>query len=335
MCRILCRFFFGLWLLINVDLVQAATLPPGFNIATVPVAGQSSSDLHNAMVKAFTQVLIKISGNSQILAVPAIQSQLANPEKFSQKYSYLNGSVQIAFDERALITLLAQTQQPVWLSVRPATLIWLSINGQTPIAASAEFQSSAEGRAIPISFVTMTADDQSDWKTKTSGAAFDQPALEKIAGRYQQPAILYGEFTQPAADNHWTVNWTFVWRGQIWQWHDAGAQNGWQQTAIDKIADIMGGQLATNLNLQDANSNWLAVMGISNVTDYLAMLNTLKQFPPVLGVVIQDVGSKGVLLQVTTLGQGPDVLKAALQTSPHFASLSTTDPQTLQYQWQP
>ncbi len=333
MCRILFRIIFGLWLLGNVVLAQAATLPPGFNIATIPVTSQSPTDLHNAMVKAFSQVLVKISGNSQILTTPAIQAQLANPEKFSQKYSYLGGNAQITFDERALITLLAEAQQPVWLSARPTTLIWLSMNGQAPGAASTEFQSSADGRAIPIAFPNMTPDDQADWKAKTNGAAFDQSSLEKIAARYQQPAILYGEFTQ--TDANWNANWTFVWRGQIWQWHDAGSQPGWQQAAIDKIADIMGGQLAVNLNQQDANSNWLAVMGVSNLTDYLTVLNTLKQFPAVLGVVVQDVGSKGLLLQVTTMGQGADTLKSALDANPHFAVLSSTDTQALHYQWKP
>lgn len=345
MFRMLCRVLCGLLLLGNIALTQAATLPPGLNTATVPITSQSPADLHAALVNAFSQVLVKISGNSRITSLPGIQQQLATADRFAQKYRYVDGNLQVAFDPRALITLLAQAQQPVWLSIRPVTLVWLSVGGQAPLTAAAAapntpnpvvamLQGDADARAIPIAFPTMTADDQADWNAKTSGTAFNQPILEKIAQRYQQPAILYGEMAQ-AADQSWSTNWFLVWRGQTWQWRNDGTQAVVLQAGIDKVADLMGSQLAVNLNQEDANNFWLAILGVNNLADYSAMLDALKLCQPVLGVMVQDVGSHGVLLQVTTIGDNADSLTSALAANPHFTPLQTTDTQALHYQWKP
>lgn len=332
-----------MFLSVRVLTVYAATLPAGLNSATVPVTSQSPADLHPALVNAFSQVLIKISGNSRIITLPGIQQQLPEAERFAQKYRYIGTNLQVAFDEHALITLLAEAQQPIWLSARPATLIWLSVSGKTPVVpvennpdpTPALLQNAADSRAVPIVFPKMDSSDQADWQAKLGGAAVNQAGLEKIGARYQLPAVLYGELNQ-AADQSWTADWFLVWRGQTWQWRDSQPQSATVlQGAIDKLADLMGSELAVSLDQQDANNLWLAVLGVENLTEYSAMLNELKRCPPVLGVAVQDVGSHGVLLQVTTIGQGADALQSALANNPHFAPLSTAtaDSQALHYQW--
>lgn len=318
-------------------------MPPDLNSATVPVASQSTTDLHPALVAAFNQALIKITGNSAIVNLADVQKQLPSVEKFVQKYSYLDSSVKVTFDQHALVTLLVQAQQPIWLSARPASLLWVSVNGQPPLTVPADnslnapvaaLQNSAANRAIPIVFPTMDANDQAAWQAKTSGTALDQAALTQIAARYQTPALLYGELTQ-APDQSWTANWFLVWRAQTWQWRNDGAEDAVLQAGIDKMTDVMGSQLAINLDQQAANTLWVAIMGVNNLNDYNAVLTALKEFQPILGISVQDVGSHGVLLQVTTVGEGPDALKQALAASPHFTPLPAQATEVLTYQWKP
>ena len=344
MQRIFYRIISGLLLWCCFSWALADTVPADFSTITVPVPSQSPADLHPALVNAFSQVLIKISGNSTIAAAPGIQQQLDNVEKFVQKYTYTGANVQVSFDQHALINLLAQAQQPIWLSARPATLIWLSINGQPPLTATSAdnpsllfLQNDASNRAISINFPTMDSSDQAIWQTKIAGADLDQAALQKIADHYQTPAILYGQMAQ-AADQSWTANWFLVWRNQTWQWRNTGAQAAVLQEGIDKLTDLMAAQLAINLNQQNANNMWLAVLGINNLTDYDLALRSLKQLQPVLGVTVQDVGSHGILVQITTAGAGTEAVKQALAGSPHFVpnpsdanAVTTTD--VLQYRW--
>lgn len=341
------RIISGLLLWCSFSWALADTVPAELSTVTVPVTSQSPADLHPALVNAFSQVLIKISGNSTIAAVPSIQQQLNNAEKFVQKYSYVGANVQVSFDQQALINLLAQTKQPIWLSARPATLIWLSINGQPPLTATPAdnpslllLQNDAENRAIAIRFPVMDSNDQADWQAKIAGAELDQTALQKIADRYQAPAILSGQLAQ-AADQSWTADWLFVWRNQIWQWRNSGTQAEVLQQSIDKLTDLMAAQLAINLSQQAANTVWLAVLGINNLTDYDLALRTLKQLPPVLGVTVQDVGSQGILVQITTASAGTEAVKQALTASRHFtpgppdANANAAATEVLQYRWAP
>jgi hypothetical protein len=314
---------------------QAITVPSGFNTVIVPVAGQSPDDLHAALVNAFSQTLIKISGNSRIASIPAVQQQFPTVEKFVQKYSYLDGSVQVTFDQRALITLLAQAQQPVWLGVRPLTLVLLSVNAQPPLMASANpvdpavavVQTSAADRGLPILFPTDSDNQQAP--------AADPQSLEKIAAHYQASAVLYGELQQNP-DQSWMINWLLVWHGQTWQWHDAGLEPSLLQAGVEKTADTIAGEAAVKLSQLSENRVWLAVLGVNRLADLQAVLQALKQCQPVLNVFVQDVGSQGVLLLVTLTGEDDQAFKAALASNPRFTPMEGTPANgVLSYQWKP
>lgn len=335
---------YGLLFLCGFSLASAAEPASSVNVATAPVTDHSEAALHAAIATAFSQVLIKISGNSRIMSVPEIQRQLPAAEKFVQKYNYSDSGVQVTFDQRALLALLIQAQQPVWVTTRPATLLWLSVNGLPPVGSGSQvtdfysnaLQHNAAARAIPVILPKMDSDDQAAWQAKPPGAALDQPTLEKIAAHYKAPAILNGELSQKP-DQSWTVNWYLVWQGQVWQWRNEGSQEVVLQSGIDRLADVLGSRLSISLNQQATNSLWLAVLGITNLTDYNTVLAAIRKLQPVLGVSVQDVGSHGMLLQVTTIDAGEDALKKALADNPHFAPANAVTEVTdvLNYQWNP
>jgi uncharacterized protein len=322
--------------------VWAATFPEGLNTAVVPAASQSAVDLHTAFVNGFLQVLVKITGNSQVGSLPGVQQQLPQVDRYVQKYRYLGNNLQVAFDEHALITLLAQAQQPLWLSARPQTLVWLSVANNPPVNASQTtdpnlltLQNTANLRGIPISFPQMDADDQAIWQTKNQGGAFNQETLQKIADRYHVPAILYGEMSQQA-DQTWNATWFLSWGGQNWQWQSNSPQSETILTgAITKVADVMGQALAVNLDQQNTSHIWLVVMGVENLSDYKAAVNELKRCEPVIGVSVREVGSHGVLLQLTTMGEGDEALEIALNANEHFTASNPSSDQAyvLRYLW--
>ncbi|MBS0351188.1 MAG: DUF2066 domain-containing protein [Proteobacteria bacterium] len=321
--------------------VSAATFPGGLNTALVPAAGQSTAGLHNAFVSGFLQVLIKITGNSQIGALPDIQQQLPQVERYVQKYRYLGNNIQVAFDEHALLTLLAQLQQPLWLSARPPTLIWLSVANSPPVNAGQTtdsnlitLQNAANVRAIPVTFPQMDADDQAVWQEKNQGGTFNQETLQKIADRYHVPAILYGEMTQQP-DQTWNANWFLSWGGQTWQWQNNSAQpETILSGAVTKVADVMGQALAVNFDQQNAGHFWLVVMGVDNLSDYKAVVNELKRSESVLGVSVSEVGSHGLLLQLTTMSGDQEALKKMLDANAHFTAIQLNDgSDVLHYQW--
>ncbi len=315
----------------------AAVAPQGFNVGSVPVASQSAADLHAALVSAFEQVLIKISGNSRIATVPEIQNQLALVDRYVQKYNYVDNNLIVTFEQRALINLLVQAQQPVWISERPPSLIWLSINDQAPIMLNPSnpdpsilsLQGVGSERGLPLIFPTNPSEP----------GALDQAALEKLAETYQVQAVLSGNLKpDPANDSNWSSDWLLVWHGQTWQWSSNGTQEEILRTAVNKLADIMGSQLSIHIDQKTGNTFWVAVMGVSQLADYQNVLQTLKQLHPVLGLYVQDVGSHGLLIQVTASGEGSEAFKKALGDNPRFnlvsdAPASNNGAELLTYQW--
>jgi hypothetical protein len=226
------------------------------------------------------------------------------------------------------------------VSERPATLIWLSINNQVPVffnssspdALTTLLQNEGVERAIPLVFP----------HEENSNGPWDQAALEKIAEKYQTPAVLSGNITtDPVNAANYLADWLLVWHGQTWQWHDSGSEELILKSAIGKLADTLGGQLSIHLDQQTGNTLWLAIMGVSQLADYQNVIQAIKQLHPVLGVYVQDVGSHGILLQITIAGDDSAILKKALVDSQHFTQVndapvnaSTNVAELLTYRWQ-
>lgn len=336
------------WIIISIILsisltpVWAENTVEGLNTATVPISSQSAEDLHPALVKAFIQCLIKMSGNPEIGSIAAIKEQSANVERFVQQYSYSGLTIQVTFDRRTLMTLLTQSGQGVWAANRPSTLIFLSIDDQVPLAGNSSdptlslLKDNALRRGLPVSFPTMNVEDQADWETTMQGSSITQESLEKIANRYQSPAILWGEVSQ-GIDQVWIGRWFFAWRAQTWQWHSENlTKEAVMQAGIDKVADLMAKQLAVNLNQQATNNLWVAILNVNNLDDYNQVLINLKQMSPILAVMVQDVGRHGVLLRLTTTGEGNYEVKNALAANPHFSLIANqTFADVLRFRWSP
>lgn len=297
-----------------------------FATVSVPVASQSAADLHSALADALTQALVKISGNSNIGTVPEIKKQFRSVERLVQEYRYSDSTLQVRFDPRALVALLTEAGQPVWLSPRPVVLVL--ING-APTARPAEtVETVAAARGIPV---LMPAE------TLESAAALDQAALGKMAAQYSAGAALDGALMQAPSES-WIGEWLLVWRGQTWQWRSEGdSPEAAVQAAINRVADLMAEHLAVRLDQKALNNVWLAVMNISALPDYIQALRTIKELPTVMAVTVREVGSHGILLQVMISSESDQALKSALEGHPHFSPVqdTATASDVLNYRWIP
>jgi hypothetical protein len=81
--------------------------------------------------KALKQVLIKVSGNSNITAGPKAKKFLKDPQRMLSQSGfqmYRNTEYYFAlFDELKINDFLTMTHQPIWGMVRPNTLVWIVV----------------------------------------------------------------------------------------------------------------------------------------------------------------------------------------------------------------
>jgi hypothetical protein len=137
----------------------------GLYEAEVPVAGQETAQRNQAIIAAFKEVLVKVTGSRGTLRQPRLASDIAEAPRYVQQYRYRLQPVEtvlqppaeeqpqqpdgeppqppavegiepepvapermlrVRFDEDAVNRLLRQRGLPVWGETRPAILLWLT-----------------------------------------------------------------------------------------------------------------------------------------------------------------------------------------------------------------
>ncbi len=304
-----------LGLLCQATITQAAT---PLNVATVPIASRTGKAYQAGLLGAFTKVLIKISGNPSVATIPQIENALPSAKRLLRSYSYqqatdANGQTQLyliaTFDAKAVDQILRNAGQAIWKN-RPLTLVWLKVStaGDTNILSSNDqndltqaLQQAAAQRGISLLLPTMDLQDQSFINT-TSPQKFDLNNLQKIAQRYNVPAILAGDITK-ADDGNWQAQWVLLINGSPQEWQaSANSQAALMAAGINNTADTLASQFAAldNQNLQSVVK--IAVSNVSDLDDYAKVLRYLKRLPSVSKVSVSDMSDNGLLLQVSITG---------------------------------
>src|SRR5262249_12917812 len=117
------RIFFPLLLLlviIGIDNVAVANIKVQVNTVVVPVADRTPAARQVAINQAFDNVLIKMSGNPEAPNLSTLKDARTQANQWVQSYTYLTTSsdqntltLQISFNQSAIIDLLKQADQPL------------------------------------------------------------------------------------------------------------------------------------------------------------------------------------------------------------------------------
>ncbi|MEZ5530170.1 MAG: DUF2066 domain-containing protein [Porticoccaceae bacterium] len=107
--------------------------------AQVPVSDQEPVERSRALREGLAQVLVKVTGNSAVLANPEIAQTLANAEGYVTEYGYVGyaepGSDQntglamnINYSEAVVDRLVRRQQLQIWPADRPEMLVWMVVD---------------------------------------------------------------------------------------------------------------------------------------------------------------------------------------------------------------
>ncbi|MCF6353748.1 MAG: DUF2066 domain-containing protein [Candidatus Polarisedimenticolaceae bacterium] len=126
--------------------------------AEVPAEGQEVNQRNKAIVEAFRQVLVKVTGSREIVQHPQLAGEIRNAPRYVRQYRYRMVTreaslaepqpepeagetapapalpvlprqarmLRVVFDEKAVNRMLRERGVAVWGSRRPATLVWLA-----------------------------------------------------------------------------------------------------------------------------------------------------------------------------------------------------------------
>lgn len=336
-------------ILLACSILARAEQVSDLSTASISVSDRSEQQLQDAFRRGLADVLVRLSGNTSVMTLPALQSAQANAKQYIQSYQYKADSaneatdplhVVIQFDQQALDSLLQASGQAVWAADRPLTLVWVRVNDNILSSSADDAQTQvlhrvAAQRGLPILLPTMDMEDQGFIGVDDT-TSFDAALLQSAEKRYGVHSLLAG-YLQPTATG-WSARWLMMLDNEPVEWRAEGKTPADVLAAgLNQMADLMVSRLAVLRDDGLQRKLTLAVSGIGDLSEYATVMKTLEALAPVREVRVEDMKSDTLLLTVMTTST-EQVLKNALAKDAHFeatqanASLGTTQVD-LFYRW--
>src|SRR3989338_10920532 len=177
-------------------MVCSSLIAAPINTTTIVVPYRSASALQHAFQQGLTTVVLQMSGNPQIMALPSIQTAVSSASAWIQNYSYANdpaspGALQLTmtFDHGGLSELLRKSGQVVWRKDRPLTLVYLDFHDN---ALQNTFQQTAKADGISVIFPVMDLADENI--VQGAATVLSPTQLKQLGERYGVSSILAAHF---------------------------------------------------------------------------------------------------------------------------------------------
>ncbi|MCP3851488.1 MAG: DUF2066 domain-containing protein [Gammaproteobacteria bacterium] len=265
---------------------------------------------------AFTRVLIKVSGRSDVKSSPNYQEMLNKAESAISQFRYdyrvastsdeLNDAASddsvdepskqkekwfwVRFNSKVVNDLLNEAQISIWGKIRPETLIWFSqeVQGKRQLYSQhdapevyAVLKQQAEQRGISLIFPFLDLQDQSSLSASDIWGNFND-AILLASRRYQAQSTLTSRLFKERS-GLWVSQWNLLMLGEVhtWEVRDEKLEEA-LASGIDKLADQLSHQF-TQVDSGEVDAGIL--VQINNVTgfkafqevdDYLSNLATVK-----------------------------------------------------------
>lgn len=207
---------------------SAETVPWLYD-AQVPVASQTAAERERATRRALTEVLVRVTGATEVPMDGAVAAALAAPSRYVLRFQFTrapqaataqgqpapNGNstlFDVRFDAHAVLALLRDAQLPIWGANRPVVLVWLAVRGggrDELVAADANdawaaaLQRQARRRGIATVLPVM---DLQDRHLSTSAVwGFFWEDIEAASRRYRPAMLLVGRAA--LGQSGWWTKW--------------------------------------------------------------------------------------------------------------------------------
>jgi len=258
--------------------------------AEVAVADQSAAELGRAARQGLSDVLVKVSGSTQVLSNPTISKALGDARNRVQQYSYDKGpgvppqtSVKLSFDGAYVTGLVVGAGAPIWTANRPAVLVWLVVedaagraflNAAAAPALMAAVQGEFARRGVPIQLPTYDAADSAAL-TPEQAWNLDDPALVPASARYQLRDILVGRVSLLEGGGA-TGEWSFL-QGdnRVQRTSTVASEELFVRDGAALVAETLAARYAVAASSAGGKVT-LAVSGVTTYADYAALISWLE-----------------------------------------------------------
>ena len=345
--NVLLRFLAAMSVLYSIHSIALPEMDPYRGL--VLVEQSSENQLREAALK---QVLVKVSGNVDIVALDESKNLMANIRSMLSQFGYQNiDGVRFyyaLFDKSKINKALNNMQQPIWGETRPHPLIWL-VNENRQITSEYMIKSNQDKdiswglkkaelkRGIEAKFPILDLDETLLIHSSDISGRFHQIVAD-ASKRYDAEYVILANLYN-LSNGKWQLKWELV---------QYDPQNNKKQLINKRIIgdekiDVMAQMLndtadyyAQKFSIFENNGEKLTqILSINNIAS-LSDLTLLNQVLGSLNAVerfkVVEVNQQQVKILVTLKG-GLMSLENALNAQSHLQS-DTSDGSYFQYNWQ-
>lgn len=324
---------------------QAAIIP-GLYESEVEVPDQSPESHKQGLANALQNVLIKLTGDRNVLGRQAVSEIIRQPEKYVQQYKYHNKPVfrenqltleqqlylWVSFNEQSLDQALRNFDIPQWGKVRPSTLVWLLVQdnqsrkfigledeaGYTNI-----LQNQAQSRGIALLHPLLDSQDMSILKDADIHGGFIEPVTQ-ASQRYSPDAILTGN-VEHSDNGRWRAQWTLISGQEQKNWiTESETVETVLQDGINQLADVLAARYVQSVAYGGQESGIdIIVNDINSFDQYSMVLKYLRTLNSVTNVNVKTIQTGSVTFLVAATG-GELVVQRAIELGNMLQSMSGT-----------
>jgi len=308
------RFFVGTMLYL-FSFVALAVQVAGLYSTSVEVPDQSQTARNEALEKAFSIVLQKVSGRENSEENDALALRSAGISAYVEQFQYQKMQdptsgylLLINFQKEALNLLMQQAGVPIWGSDRPEVLVWLAVKGDgrryiltadSGNRADQVKQAAAE-KGVTITLPLLDLKDQRALGFNDIWGGFSDTIL-KASARYDAKQIMFGRIEKVSSHN-WSLKWTLV--GPT---SEVGGDE--KQLSLDLVSRKSFSGLAAHLadiyapRGQEFESHLqLNVTGVETLADFIRLTRYLSSLDKVTSVNWEHVEAGKVTLNLSFKG---------------------------------
>jgi len=255
------------------------------------VDSQSESQRTRETRDGLADVLVRVSGDDQVLANPAVASSLSKPDQYLRQYSYQTTTtadglpqsrLQLEFDSQAIDRLLRQSELPIWGSLRPELLVWLVIEDdqgrhfindpENPLLQSLQQQASLRG--VPLVTPLYDLDDELALSVTEAWGLFAEP-LQRATQRYATDGMLAGRMYRDA-NGEWQSRWRLFFADQQQAFNLAqGGLDQMGNSVMQYLGTTLASYYAVDTSTASRSVTELEVSGVNSFEAYVRLTELL------------------------------------------------------------
>lgn len=322
----------------------------GLYTQLIPVSDQSDSERRRAYREAFSQVIVKVSGERRWLDHPAVRGALPTADNYVAEVGYRSSgaetAINVRFDPQLVDDLLLRAEIPVWGRNRASVLLWLTIqdaDGRRVMLGSSsdhelhdQARAFAEERAVPVLFPILDLVDRRLVSLDQSWA-MDADALRAVGERYGADSILAARLLEMPGGELVGL-WQFVFRDRVDVFdHVASIGESYVDLPLDRATSVLAqhfGLLPRDLAHED--EVLLRVDGIEDLNNHMILVRYLESLSLVREVRLSGVRADGLDLHVKMVGDRhrlAEIISLDRDLRPEGFELGGPVSDTLHYRW--